>query len=106
MARPNGNGNGNGIPAAWRTWALGIAGTVVVTLITNGILFQRETKEKLATIEARLNGIETRGRDAIIREFQRIEKRLDKIESDAQPKPGYKLQSEESRPFDPEEFKR
>jgi hypothetical protein len=106
MAPRDGNGNGNGIPAAWRTWALGIVGTVVVTLITNGILFQRETKEKLATIEARLNGIETRGRDAIIREFQRIEKRLDQIEGSAQPKPGYRLQSEESRPFNPDEFKK
>src|SRR4029077_5950744 len=95
--------NGNG--TVWRPWVLGIVATLVASLITNGILFQRDTREKLSTNEERIKQLETRARDAIIREFQRIEKRLDKLEGEAQPKPGYRLQSENSRPFNPDEFK-
>jgi hypothetical protein len=95
--------NGNGM---WRNWALGIAATLIVSLIINGITFQRDTKEKLATNEARIRALETRAREAIIREFERVDKRLDKLEQGAQPRPGYKLQSEESRPFDPDELRR
>jgi hypothetical protein len=101
MAAANGNG-----ATVWRPWVLGIVATLVASLITNGILFQRDTREKLSTNEERIKALETRARDAIIREFQRIEKRLDKLEAEAQPKPGYRLQSENSRPFDPEEFRR
>lgn len=98
--------NGNGIHTAWRTWALGIAATLLVSLIGNGILFQRETRETLRGQEERLKSLEGRARDAIIREFERIDKRLERLEGGAQPKPGYRLQSEESRPFNLDEFKK
>ncbi len=100
--------NGNGT-AVWRPWVLGILATLAVTLVTNGILFQRETKEKLSSNEERIKALEARNdraRETIIREFDRIEKRLDRVEQNAQPKQeGFKLQSENSRPFNPDEFK-
>jgi hypothetical protein len=75
---------------AWRTWLLGIAATLLVTLITNGILFQRDTREQLSTNEERIKALETRARDAIIREFKqrddailRLEKRIEQLEQRA-----------------------
>jgi hypothetical protein len=91
---------------AWKNWMLGILATLMVSLITNDIVFQRDTRAKLSTNEERIKALETRARDAIIREFERVERRLDRLEQGAQAKPGYKLQSEESRPFDPNELRK
>jgi hypothetical protein len=87
---------------AWRNWVFGIFATLIVSLITNDIIFQRDTREKMSTNEQRIKALETRARDTIIREFERVDKRLDRLEQGAQPKPGYRLQSDESRPFTPD----
>ena len=85
---------------------LGIIATLVASLITNGILFRARIRETLRGHEERLKAIETRARDTIIREFERIDRRLDRLELlGAQAKPGYQLQSEDSRPFNPNEFR-
>jgi hypothetical protein len=64
---------------AWKGWLLGIVGTLIATAITNGILFQRQVKEQIAHNEERLKFLETRARDTIIREFDRVDKRIDGI---------------------------
>jgi hypothetical protein len=76
---------------AWRTWLLGIVATLITTIIVNGISFQRETRESIATNEQRIKAIETTSRATIIREFdrqdkllneaaQRVDRRLDALE--------------------------
>lgn len=76
MAAP-GNGNGG---LQWRSWALGIAATVMATLIVQGLAFQREMRSAIDINEQRIKALETRARDAIIREFERVDKRLDRLE--------------------------
>jgi hypothetical protein len=150
---PNGNGVGQ-----WRNWALGIAATVMATLIVQGLAFQREMRSAIDINEQRIKALETRARDAIvrefaridheigqlkadlggkqdvgpissrvsvleaqqanlmatvarareqiIREFDRVDKRLDRLEQGAEPKPGFKLQSEDSQPFNPDELRK
>jgi hypothetical protein len=66
--------NGNG---SWRPWLLGIIGTIVVTLLVNGISFQRETRESIATNDQRIKSLETTSRATIIREFESRQKQLD-----------------------------
>jgi hypothetical protein len=95
--------NGNGI-SQWRNWALGIAATVMATLIVQGLSFQREMRSAIDINEQRIKALETRARDAIIREFERVDKRLDRLEQGAQPRPGYQLQSS-SPPFNPDELR-
>jgi len=74
--------NGN-----WRTWLLGIVATLAVTLIGNGIVFQRDTKEQLATLHERVKRNEERSANIlkyleqrIDEHFQRIDKRLERLE--------------------------
>jgi hypothetical protein len=81
---PRAEGNGNG---QWRTWLLGVGATLIATLITSGILFQRETREQLAVHSQQLKSFETRSRDTIAREFgrheeviQRLERRIEQLE--------------------------
>jgi hypothetical protein len=69
-----------------RTWAIGFVVTLLTALITNGILFQRDTREQLATLQARIKFIEIRGRAALEREFaqrdeaiQRLEKQIEAL---------------------------
>ena len=64
----------------WRGWVLGIVATLLVSLVINGISFQRETREHLAQLEERLKGIEGRAREAIHREFNRLDKRVEELE--------------------------
>lgn len=61
---------------AWRNWLLGVVATIVASLVINGISFQRDTKEKMATNEQRIRAIETTSRATIIREFERQDKQL------------------------------
>ncbi len=75
------------INGSWKTWLLGVVATLAATLIGNGILFQRETRESLAHIEERLKYLEGRGRDTLIREFHNrdamihaLELRIDRLE--------------------------
>lgn len=70
------NGNGN----AWRNWALGILATIIATLVVQGLAFQREMRSAIDINEQRIKTLETRARDAIIREFERVDKRLDRLE--------------------------
>jgi hypothetical protein len=100
MVTPNGNGIGQ-----WRNWALGIAATIIGTLTVQGLAFQREMRSAIDINEQRIKALETRARDAIIREFERVDKRLDRLEQGAQPRPGYQLQSS-SPPFNPDELRR
>ncbi len=55
-------------------------GTLVAAAVTNGIVFQRETNEMLAHHEERIKRFETHTRDTIIREFTRMEKRIEELE--------------------------
>lgn len=64
----------------WRQWVLGIAATVMGTLIIQGLTFQREMRSAIDINEQRIKALETRARDAIIREFERVDKRLDRLE--------------------------
>ena len=66
--RVEGNGNGNG---AWRNWLLGVGATLIATMVTSTIIFQRETRSSIATNEQRIKSIETTSRATIIREFER-----------------------------------
>ena len=90
MAAPktNGHSNGNG---TWRNWLLGVGATLIATMVTSAIIFQRETRESIATNEQRIKALEVTSRATIIREFerqdkelltasQRFERRLDAIE--------------------------
>ncbi len=115
MAQPDAK-NGNGAASTWRNWALGVAATIIGTLIVQGLAFQREMRSAIDINEQRIKALETtartavdqrldRARDAIIREFDRVEKRLDKLEAGAVPKPGYQLQDSNSRPFNPDDLK-
>ena len=65
---------------AWRNWLLGIVATIVATLVVNGIAFQRDTKEKMATNEQRIRAVETTSRATIIREFERQDKQIERLE--------------------------
>jgi hypothetical protein len=65
---------------AWRNWALGITATLIVTMITNDIVFQRDTRAKLSTNEERIKFLETRSRDAVIREFAARDEQIKKLE--------------------------
>lgn len=67
-------------PFPWRPWVLGIAATVMGTLIVQGLTFQREMRSAIDINEQRIKALETRARDAIIREFERVDKRLDRLE--------------------------
>jgi hypothetical protein len=89
---------------AWRNWALGITATIIATLVVQGLTFQREMRSAIDINEQRIKALETRARDAIIREFERVDKRLDRLEQGAQPRPGYQLQSS-SPPFNPDELR-
>jgi prefoldin subunit 5 len=81
--------NGN-----WRGWALGIVASLVATAVGSGILFQRETREQLATLSdqvkhlqqrdeniikylQQLSGGEFRSRDEAI---HRLEQRIERLE--------------------------
>ena len=61
---------------SWRNWLLGVGATLIATLITSAIIFQRETRESIATNEQRIKQIETTSRATIIREFDRQDKEL------------------------------
>ena len=70
--------NGN-----WRTWLLGIVATLVTAFITNGIVFQRDTREQLAKQSEQIANIETRA-DNIIKylneKITRLELHVDRLE--------------------------
>lgn len=84
MAQPDAK---NGTASTWRNWALGVAATIIGTLIVQGLAFQREMRSAIDINEQRIKFIETRGRDTLIREFanrdaaiQELKKRLDELE--------------------------
>lgn len=63
-----------------RSWFLGIIAAFLLSLIAGVIVFQRQTHESFAHTEERLKQLEGRAREAIFREFARLDQRLDKIE--------------------------
>jgi Flp pilus assembly protein TadB len=74
--------NGN-----WRGWLLGIVATMIAAAIGNAILFQRDTREQLATINERMKRNDERAdnilkylRERIDERIQQIERRIDKLE--------------------------
>jgi hypothetical protein len=75
MATPNGNGS-----SQWRNWALGVAATIIGTLVVQGLAFQREMRSAIDINEQRIKFLETRARETIVREFQRLEKRIEELE--------------------------
>jgi hypothetical protein len=52
--------NGN-----WRGWALGIVASLVATAVGSGILFQRETREQLATLSDQVKHLQQRDENII-----------------------------------------
>jgi hypothetical protein len=79
--------NGNGTGTVWRNWALGVAATIIGTLVVQGLAFQREMRSAIDINEQRIKFLETRARDAIIREFaardaaiQELKKRIEELE--------------------------
>jgi hypothetical protein len=52
--------NGN-----WRGWALGIVASLVATAVGSGILFQRETREQLATVSDQIKHLQQRDENII-----------------------------------------
>jgi hypothetical protein len=63
----------------WRNWLLGVGATLIATLITSAIIFQRETRESIATNEQRIKQIEVSSKATIIREFERHERQLNEM---------------------------
>ena len=63
----------------WRNWLLGVGATLIATLVTSAIIFQRETRESIATNEQRIKQIETSSKATIIREFERHEKQINEM---------------------------
>ena len=72
--------NGNGTGTVWRNWALGVAATIIGTLVVQGLAFQREMRSAIDINEQRIKFIETRGRDSIIREFAARDETIKKLE--------------------------
>ena len=60
---------------SWKTWLLGIVATLVTAAVTNGIMFQRETRESLATHTDQIKHLQMRDENIIKYLQQRIEDR-------------------------------
>lgn len=59
----------------WQKWVVGIVGTLVGTLIINDIAFQRDTREQLSVIGAKLKFADERETSVIKHLEQRIDER-------------------------------
>lgn len=94
---------------AWRNWLLGIVGTIIASLLVSNIAFQREMRMHIATNEQRIKQLELRDENIIkfmqqradeqikFRDdlIQRLERRIERLEAQQ----GYKLQSDETKPW-------
>lgn len=63
-----------------RNWLLGVAATIIATLVINGIVFQRETRETLARQSEHLTYLD-RANEAQNRRLDKIVEALDAIYS-------------------------
>lgn len=69
---------------SWRSWLLGICALLVVSLITNDLLFQRQTREQLAKQEQQIKSLESRDTNIIkyfLDNLNRLERHIDQLES-------------------------
>ena len=82
------------IANGWRGWLLGIVATLVVAAISNGIIFQRDTRESLAKHTDEIKHLQQRDENIIkyLQQFSeqrssavdaamaRLEKRIEELE--------------------------
>lgn len=60
----------------WQKWVLGISATIVGSLVVNGIVFQRETRQKIAENEVKITQLQVRDENIIKYIGQRLDERL------------------------------